>query len=182
MEEEIRTVELSFLYAIPRTELLDTIFLVITKISGSYGQLWVFLGLALLIPKKTRTTGIAVLLSWVFVSVFCHYVLKNLIDRPRPCDVDMAFALLVDRPAGSSFPSAHSAQAFAAATAIFAKYKKAGIAALVAAALVAFSRLYMFVHFPTDVLCGVVLGILVGIAAYRICELKKLIPIYKKKE
>ncbi len=163
--------ELSFLYSIPRTELLDTIFLAIAKISGSYGQLWVFVGLALLISKKTRTAGITVLISWSFVSIFGHFILKNLVNRPRPCDIDTAFALLVERPAGSSFPSTHSGQAFAAATAIFARHKKVGIAALVAAALIAFSRMYMFLHFPTDVLCGVVFGILVGIAVNRICDI-----------
>ena len=173
MEKETKVVELSFLYAIPRTQLLDTIFLAITKISGSYGQLWLIVGLALLIPKKTRMTGITVLLSWVFASVFCHFILKNLINRPRPCDIDRAFALLVERPNGSSFPSAHSAQAFAASTAIFVKYRKAGIAAFVAAALIAFSRMYMFLHFPTDVLCGIVVGVLVGIAADRICDMVK---------
>ncbi len=162
--------ELFFLYAIPRTDLLDAVFLMISKIAGSSGQIWIIVGLALLIPKKTRTVGITVLLSWAFVSVFCHFVLKNLINRPRPCDLDRVFSLLIDRPSGSSFPSAHSAQAFAAATAIFAKYKKAGIAAFVGAALIAFSRLYMFVHFPTDVLCGIVLGILVGFAADKICD------------
>ena len=165
--------ELSFLYAIPRTQLLDIVFLIITKISGSFGQLWLVVGLALLIPKKTRMTGITVLVSWAFASIFGHFILKNLINRPRPCHIDPTFDLLVELPAGTSFPSVHSAQAFAAATAIFMKHKKAGIAALVVAALIAFSRMYMFLHFPTDVLCGIVLGILIGIAADRICGLIK---------
>ncbi len=165
--------ELSFLYAIPRTGLLDTVFLIVTKIAGSYGQWWLAIGLVLLIPKKTRLTGIAVLVSWVFTSMFCQFILKNLFDRPRPCHLDQAFALLVDRPTESSFPSVHSAQAFAAATAIFVKYKKAGIAAFAVAALIAFSRMYLFLHYPTDVLCGIVLGILFGIAADRICDMLK---------
>ena len=80
--------ELSFLYAIPRTQILDSIFLLITKIAGSYGQLWVVVGLALLIPKKTRWTGIAVLISYVGVYLFGQMILKNLISRPRPCQVD----------------------------------------------------------------------------------------------
>lgn len=163
--------ELSFLYAIPRTHILDVIFLIITKIVGSNGQNWVLVGLALLIPKKTRRVGTAVLLSWTFASIFCHFILKPLIMRPRPCQIDQAFALLVDRPTESSFPSVHSAQAFAAATAIFRKYKKAGIAAFVAASLIAFSRMYLFLHFPTDVLCGIIIGIILGIAADKICDI-----------
>ena len=158
------------MYGIPRTELLDTFFLIVTKIAGSYGQLWVVVGLALLIPKKTRWTGIAVLISYVGVYIFGQMILKNLISRPRPCQVDQAFEMLVARPSSSSFPSTHSAWAFAAATAIFMKYKKAGIAAVVVAALIAFSRMYMFLHYPTDVLCGIVFGILLGIAADKICD------------
>ena len=165
--------ELSFLYGIPRTELLDTFFLIVTKIAGSYGQLWVVVGLALLIPKKTRWTGIAVLISYVGVYIFGQMILKNLISRPRPCHVDQAFEMLVARPSSSSFPSTHSAWAFAAATVIFMKYKKAGMAAFVAAALIAFSRMYMFLHYPTDVLCGMILGILLGIAADRLCDMIK---------
>ena len=121
--------ELSILYGIPRTELLNSFFLTVTKIAGSYGQLWVFVALALLIPKKTRMTGIAVLISYAGVYLFGQMILKNLISRPRPCHVDQAFEMLVARPSSSSFPSTHSAWAFAAATAIFMKYKKAGIAA-----------------------------------------------------
>ena len=162
--------ELSFLYGIPRTELLDTFFLIVTKIAGSYGQLWVVVGLAFLIPKKTRWTGIAVLISYVGVYIFGQMILKNLISRPRPCHVDQAFEMLVARPSSSSFPSTHSAWAFAAATAIFMKYKKAGIAAFVMAAIIAFSRMYMFLHYPTDVLCGIVFGIILGIVADKICD------------
>ena len=162
--------ELSFLYGIPRTELLDTFFLIVTKIAGSYGQLWVVVGLALLIPKKTRWTGIAVLFSYVGVYILGQMILKNLISRPRPCHVDQAFEMLVARPSSSSFPSTHSAWAFAAATAIFMKYKKAGIAAFIVAALIAFSRMYMFLHYPTDVFCGIVFGIILGVAAVKLCD------------
>ena len=165
--------ELSFLYSIPRTGLLDSFFLIVTKIAGSYGQLWVVVGLALLIPKRTRWTGIAVLISYVGVFIFGQMILKNLISRPRPCHIDQAFNMLVARPTSSSFPSTHSAWAFAGATAIFMKYKKAGIAAFVVAALIAFSRMYMFLHYPTDVLCGMIFGILLGIAADKICDLIK---------
>ena len=172
-KERLETMELSFLYAIPRTQILDSIFLLITKIAGSYGQLWVVVGLALLIPKKTRWTGIAVLISYVGVYIFGQMILKNLISRPRPCQVDQAFEMLVARPSSSSFPSTHSAWAFAASTAIFMKYKKAGIAAFVVAALIAFSRMYMFLHYPTDVLCGIIFGILLGIAADKVCDIVK---------
>ena len=75
------------------------------------------------------------------------------------------------RPSSSSFPSTHSAWAFGGATAIFLKFKKAGIATFVVAAVIAFSRMYMFLHFPTDVLAGMIMGIIFGIAAVKICDL-----------
>lgn len=164
--------ELSFLYSIPRTGILDTLFLFFTKLPGAIGQLWLIVGIMLLLFKKTRRTGAAVLLSFVGVLLFGELLLKHVVTRLRPCQIDQAFALLVDRPTSSSFPSTHSAFAFGAATAIFMNYRKAGVAALIVAALVAFSRLYLFLHFPTDVLCGIVLGIVIGFAAVRICNLK----------
>ena len=158
--------EFSFLYAIPRTAALDGFFLAVTKIAGSYGQLWVIVAAVLLIFKKTRKAGAAVLLAYVMVFLMGQYGLKNLISRPRPCQIDLDFALLVDRPSSSSFPSTHSAWAFGAATAIFMRHKKAGIAAIAAAALIAFSRMYLFLHFPTDVLAGIALGIALGVLAH----------------
>ena len=143
--------ELSFLYSIPRNGLLDSFFLGVTKIAGSYGQFWVAIALLLLIFKRTRRAGVAVLIAYVGVFLLGQYGLKNLISRPRPCQIDTAFPLLVSRPSSSSFPSTHSAWAFGSATAIFLQHKKAGIAAYVAAVLIGFSRLYLFLHFPTDI-------------------------------
>lgn len=158
--------EFSFLYAIPRTAVLNSFFLALTKIAGSYGQLWVIVAALLLIFKKTRRTGVAVLVAYAAVYLLGQYVLKNLISRPRPCQIDQAFELLVSRPSSSSFPSTHSAWAFAAATAIFIPHRKLGVAAYIVAALIAFSRLYMFLHFPTDVLAGMVMGIGLGVFAH----------------
>lgn len=162
--------ELSFLYAISRTPVLDDLFLIITKIAGSYGQLWIIVGAVLLIFKKTRKTGVAVLISYVLVFLLGQLILKNLFDRPRPCHIDQTFKLLVERPTSSSFPSTHSAWAFAAATAVFMKFRKAGIAAFAVASIIAFSRLYMFLHFPTDVLTGILFGIAVGIASVKLLD------------
>lgn len=157
--------EFSFLYAIPRSSLLDAFFLGVTKIAGSYGQLWVAIALLLLIFKRTRRAGISLLIAYVGVFLLGQYVLKTLISRPRPCQIDTAFPLLVSRPSNSSFPSTHSAWAFGGATAIFLRHKKAGIAAYVVAVLIGFSRLYLFLHFPTDVLFGAGMGVALGFAA-----------------
>ena len=160
--------ELSFLYSIPRNGLLDSFFLGVTKIAGSDGQFWVVIALLLLIFKRTRRAGVAVLIAYVGVFLLGQYGLKNLISRPRPCQIDTAFPLLVSRPSSSSFPSTHSAWVFGGATAIFLQHKKAGIAAYVAAVLIGFSRLYLFLHFPTDVLFGAAMGVALGFAANRL--------------
>ena len=160
--------ELSMLYAIPRTAALDRFFLAITRIAGSYGQLWVVIAVLLLIFKKTRKTGVAVFIAYLGVFLLGQLLLKHVISRPRPCQIDQAFALLVSRPSSSSFPSTHSAWAFGGATAIFMHHRKAGAAAYIVAALIAFSRLYLFLHFPTDVLFGVALGMALGVAATKL--------------
>ncbi len=160
--------EFSFLYAIPRTIQLDRFFLVLTGIAGSYGQLWLVAAALLLVFRKTRKTGAAVIISYLAVFLIGQLVLKSLVSRPRPCQIDRAFALLVSRPSSSSFPSTHSAWAFAAATVLFMMHGKMGALAYIAAALIAFSRLYLFVHFPTDVLFGMVMGIVLGILAVKL--------------
>ena len=157
--------EFSFLYAIPRTEVLDSFFLGLTRAAGSYGQLWLIIAALLLIFKGTRRAGISVVIAYMAVYLLGQIILKQLISRPRPCQIDQAFALLVPRPSSSSFPSTHSAWAFDAATAIFMRHRKLGAAAYVVAALIAFSRMYMFLHFPTDVLFGTALGIALGVLA-----------------
>ena len=162
--------EFSLLYAIPRTEVLDSFFLGLTKIAGSYGQLWVIVAALLLIFKKTRKAGVSVLIAYLAVFLIGQLALKNLFSRPRPCQIDEAFALLVARPSSSSFPSTHSAWAFGAATAIFMRHRKLGSAAYAVAALIAFSRLYMFLHFPTDVLFGAAMGMALGVLAHWIMK------------
>ena len=159
--------EFSILYAIPRGPLWDAFFLGVTNVAGSYGQLWVVIALLLLIFKKTRRVGVSMLIAYIGVFLLGQYGLKNIVSRPRPCQIDTAFPLLVSRPSSSSFPSTHSAWAFGGATAIFLRHKKAGIAAYVIAALIGFSRLYLFLHFPTDVLFGAAMGVALGFAADR---------------
>ena len=140
--------------------------LIFNDIVGSKGQLWVVLGIILLIIPKTRKTGICVLLSYALSFVIGDFILKDLISRPRPCMIDETVALIVSRPSSFSCPSVHSMLAFASASSVFWFHRKAGIFTLIFAALVGFSRMYFFVHFPTDVLFGIVLGFAIGTLVY----------------
>lgn len=159
--------DFSILYSIQamRSSVFDQIMLAITNIMGSYGQIWLLVALGLIIFKKTRKVGICVLLSYILVLLVGHVCLKDLIARPRPCHIDESIELLVTRPTSFSCPSTHTAWAFAAATSIFLYLKKAGIITFIIAAIMGFSRMYVFVHFPTDVLFGIVLGVVLAIVS-----------------
>ena len=99
-------------------------------------------------------------------------ILKPLVARPRPFTSDPARILLIPRPEDYSFPSGHTAVSFAAASAaLFMKKRKTGVAFGAVACLIAFSRLYLYVHYPTDVLAGAVIGILCGAAASNLTEM-----------
>lgn len=163
--------ELSMLHALQslHNPVLDQIMItVFNTLVGSLGQLWIVVGLVLLVIPKTRKCGAAVLLSYLVSFLIGNEWLKDLIARPRPCAVDETVQLIVKKPSSFSCPSVHTYLAFSSATAIFHYYKKAGIAVLVFAALVGFSRMYFFVHYPTDVLFGAVLGI---VTALVVCAL-----------
>ena len=168
----MQQLEFAILYAIQNihTNFLNRVILTVMNITGSYGQLWVILAVLLLFFRKTRKAGFTILISYALVYVVGQYGLKDLIARPRPCHIDETVALLVSRPSSFSCPSTHSAWAFAAAASVFSWHKKSGIVIGAIALIVAFGRLYLFVHFPTDVLFGIALGILFAFVAYSIVK------------
>ena len=133
--------------------------------AGAHGEIWIAFTLLLLLFRRTRRAGFAMAVALVLYMATGHFFLKPLFARPRPCDVNTAITILVKRPHGHSFPSGHTASAFAAAFALWLQNRKLGVPALVLAAFIAFTRLYLYVHFPTDVLGGLVLGIALGAAA-----------------
>lgn len=163
--------ELRILYAMQllHNPILDRLMVtVFNTMVGSLGQLWIVVGLILLVIPRTRKCGAAVLLSYAVSLLIGNQWLKDLIARPRPCAVDDTIQLIVKKPSSFSCPSVHTYLAFSSAMAIFHYYRKAGIGVFVFAALVGFSRMYFFVHYPTDVLFGAVLGI---VTACVVCAL-----------
>ena len=133
--------------------------------AGAHGELWIALTALLLLFRRTRKVGAAAALALVFYFLTCHMGLKPLIARPRPCDLDPSVPLLVARPYGWSFPSGHTASGFAAATAILCEKSRLGPYAVALAAFIGLTRLYLYVHFPSDVLAGALIGTVLGYAA-----------------
>lgn len=147
-----------------RNSLFTPIFVTITHL-GDGGAIWIIISLLLLIFKKTRRMGalcIAALLGSLIVN---NLILKNLVARIRPYEVIDGLNLLIEKQKDLSFPSGHSGASFAAAVTIFQciKNKKIGIIAIIFASLIAFSRLYVGVHYPTDVLVGIITGTFISI-------------------
>lgn len=152
-----------------RTPALDEIMTAVTFL-GDGGWFWIALGTALFAVPRTRRTGAAMLISLAAGFILGNVILKNAVARQRPCWLDPMVALLIENPSDYSFPSGHSLASFEGAVSILLYHKKWGVAAVVLAALIACSRLYLFVHFPTDVLAGSLLGILIAVIVHRWME------------
>ena len=142
-----------------RNDILTPILKFITNL-GHGGMIWILLTLILLFYKPTRKLGIFCIVALIGEYLFCDGLLKHLVRRVRPYDKFPSLQPLVERQSGYSFPSGHSSCAFAVGWTIFRKGdKKIGIPVLILAITIALSRLYVAVHYPSDVLAGILLGI-----------------------
>ena len=152
------------------TPVLDKFMTSVTKL-GNAGIFWIILTVLFLLIPKMRKTGVDMAAALIIDLLLCNVLLKNLVARTRPYDVNTGIQLLVAKLRDYSFPSGHTAASFASATALyFAGEKKLWKPALVLACLIAVSRLYLYVHYPTDVLGGVVIGIIAGYLGYRLVK------------
>lgn len=149
---------LLFLQDYIRHPWLDAFFTFITKL-GNAGLIWILEGIILLICKKHRREGIAVLLALLIGFIITNLLLKNIVARPRPYTLLNELEILIKAPSDYSFPSGHTCSSVAAAlTMLKLSDKRIGIAACILAVLIAFSRMYIGVHYPSDVLAGAVIG------------------------
>ena len=148
----------------------DMIMPLITKL-GNGGAVWLALAVLLLLWPKTRKLGLAMGLGLALEVLCCNVVLKPLVARVRPCDLNPEVRLLIPRPEDFSFPSGHTASSFAAVSALYFGKSRLWAPAGVLAAAIAFSRLYLYVHFPSDVLAGALIGSMAGWAGVMTCRL-----------
>ena len=155
--------------------LLDKV-MPIVSLFGDKGIFWISLSVIFLIFKKTRPLGLSMAFALSLGFICGNIAVKNLVARTRPYEYNTEINLLVSKLSDYSFPSGHTLASFEAAVCIFIRYKKWGIAALALAFAIALSRLYLYVHFPSDVLAGMVLGTVFAIIGTLITN-----KIYKRK-
>ena len=147
-------------------DFLDFVMPLITVL-GNAGIFWILLAVAFLCIPKYRKVGLSMGVALIMGLLICNITLKPLVARIRPYDYQLEYfgktiELLIATPHDFSFPSGHTLASFEAATVLCIHNKKLGIPAMILACLIAFSRLYLYVHYPTDVLFSVFLGL--GIA------------------
>lgn len=144
----------------------------ITKL-GNFGAVWVVIGIILFSTKKYRKSGIMLLFGLLLGFIFGNLFLKNVISRPRPCWIEDIFPLLISVPKDYSFPSGHTLSSFIAAFTLWHTDKRFGYTSFVVATLIALSRLYLFVHFPTDILGAILLAFVIHLIVKKIFSKEK---------
>lgn len=173
-----------------QNDFLDAVLVGITTL-GNAGAIFIVLGLGLFITKKYRKAGFAVIVALLVMLICNDLFLKELFARPRPFNLfdsdpqkyaewgkAYIYPELVNKPSSYSFPSGHTSSAFAAAIALLWQNRKWGVPVTIFAALMGFSRIYVEVHYCTDVIAGVVSGAVCALVAVLI--VKYLFPVVDK--
>ena len=160
---------------------LDKLMPIITAF-GNGGIFWIACSLLLMLLPKTRRIGFGMAFALTMGLLVCNIILKPGVARIRPYDLQetlgVTIDLLIKRSHDFSFPSGHTIASFEACTVLMLGNKKLGIPATLLAILIAFSRLYLYVHYPTDVIVSIVLGTVFGIIGW---ALAKKLPLKKGK-
>ena len=157
---------------------MDFIMPIIT-LFGDGGVFWIACAVILLFFPRQRKAGLTMGLALVMGLVICNIILKPLVGRPRPVALIAELGLQTNIPAqvimmrDFSFPSGHTIASFEASVSLLMYNKKLGIPALILAILISFSRLYLYVHYPSDVLTSIVLGTAFALIAYAIMKNRK---------
>lgn len=160
---------LHVLHDVLNCELADSFFSLITKLADA-GVFWIILAIVLLFFKKTRRAGVAMAFSLILGLLITNITIKPLVARIRPYVVDPSIVLIIPPESEFSFPSGHTSTSFECAFALFCYNKKAGAVALELATMIGISRLYLMVHYPTDVICGALFGVVIAIVAVKIAN------------
>lgn len=151
-----------------RNDALTPVMKFITHL-GDAGWIWIVLTIMFLLVKKMRSTGVLMTCSLVGSLIVNNLILKNLVARTRPYEAVYGLQRIIEAQRDLSFPSGHTGSSFAAAVVIFLTCpRKIGGPALILAFLIMFSRLYVGVHYPTDVLAGMITGTVIAVLVCRV--------------
>ena len=177
--------ELNILNAIQniRNPILDSFFIAITSL-GDASIFWIAFTILCLSTKEYKNMGKIMIIAFILNMIIVNLLLKNIVGRVRPYNYIDDFGLLIQKLGDGSFPSGHSSYAFSFATivAYMGKGKAIKIFTGVLAILIAFSRLYLFVHFPSDVISGAIIGYLISyliIKSYYLGKFKFIFTLFK---
>ncbi|HCW52154.1 MAG TPA: phosphatase PAP2 family protein [Clostridium sp.] len=150
-----------------RSDVLDTIMPKVTSL-GNAGIIWIIICVIMILKRKYRKYGVMMAIALIYCAIVGNLTLKPIVARIRPFDANpLIDGLLINAPKDFSFPSGHTMVSFSCACILLYMNKKIGIAALILSSAIAFSRLYLYVHYPSDVLMGMIIGILLSYAAIK---------------
>ncbi|MDD4714954.1 MAG: phosphatase PAP2 family protein [Oscillospiraceae bacterium] len=170
MLSEIRKLDdliLNYIQNNLRFSVLDKIMPVVSR-TGNDGAIWLVIAFLLFLSRRHREAGFMLVVSLAVCVIIGNLTLKPLVARRRPCAMHPGVKLLIPMPKDHSFPSGHTMSSFAAATILFMADKGWGILGFALAALIAYSRLYLYVHYPSDVLCGMICGVLIAFVTVKL--------------
>lgn len=148
---------------------MDKFMVVITSL-GDKGLIWIVMALILLAVKKYRKIGIILLIALLMTSLLGEGIVKNIVQRPRAFITYPDISIIINPPTSFSFPSGHTASSFAAAVVLGHYFKKWSFLFYFLATLIAFSRLYLFVHYPSDIIVGIALGTICGLLTIKLLD------------
>ena len=171
MGEQIQAIDWAVLHWIRdvlHCGVLDVLMPKITAL-GNAGLIWIAAAAAMTVSKKYRKFGIVLLAALTAGLLIGNLCLKNLVGRARPCWLE-SLPLLIKNPRDYSFPSGHTLASVISAVLLTKANRSFGLAAVPLAVLIAFSRLYLYVHYPTDVLAAVVLGLGISFLTCKVGE------------
>ncbi|KOF57197.1 phosphatase [Clostridium sp. DMHC 10] len=137
---------------------LDRLMPIVTGM-GNLGVIWIMMAVALILDKPYRLIGNIVILTLIISTIVGEGVVKHIVRRVRPCNHENNVSLLISKPISYSFPSGHTLSSFAVAEVLSMYFSQYKLIFIGIAFLIALSRLYLYVHYPTDVIAGIIIGI-----------------------
>lgn len=152
---------------------MDKLMIFLTSL-GDKGFIWIVIGVILLTQKKYRKIGFVLLIALLITSIVGEGVIKNIVQRHRPFITYPYISIIINPPISFSFPSGHTSSSFAAATVLGYYIKEWRYVFYIFATSIAFSRIYLFVHYPSDIIAGILLGVICALLTIKVIDKLKL--------